>query len=165
MSDDKPFKTLVILRHAHRDLTDRTLDNGLNAKGKLQAKRLAKFYGRRYAAEWPLMISSPRRRCQETLAPIARKHSLDIQENRLLIEQLPTEDHGAFVARIDSFFAWWTEQDTELIIACTHGDWISTAMQYLFRNAGDYKKGCWIELQNRDGAVALSWLIQSFKFF
>ena len=44
-------KTLVFIRHSHRDNTQRELDNGLSEKGQDQAKAIRRFFMDRFAAE------------------------------------------------------------------------------------------------------------------
>jgi broad specificity phosphatase PhoE len=159
------YKTLIILRHAHRDISNRNLDNGISDKGRHQAKRSSDFFEKRYQEHWPLLLSSSRKRCLETLTPLAKRFDLRIQENARLLEQLPSEDHATFVSRIHQFFEWWLQEQEMLMVICTHGDWISVAMEYLFNMRGNFKKGCWVELQAKENKISLTWLIQSFKHF
>ncbi len=69
------MKSILVLlyRHAHRDLTDRSEDNGLSAKGIRQREELTRDFLGRWGTRglrWKI-LSSPKLRCQETVEDIA----------------------------------------------------------------------------------------------
>ena len=67
-------KSLIILRHAHRNKPfGGLLDNGLSRKGKKQAAQAGKHFLEEYGRVKALVLSSPKRRCIETVEPIAEK--------------------------------------------------------------------------------------------
>src|SRR5262245_33981006 len=69
-------KTLILIRHGHRDNSRRELDNGLTEKGQSQAKNIRRFFAERFSGDeigkglW--LVSSPKVRCMETLQPTAK---------------------------------------------------------------------------------------------
>src|SRR4051794_36350749 len=85
--------TLVIIRHAHRNKAfGAEADNGLSAKGRRQARAAARFFKKRFKGRKPNIFSSPKRRCRETLEPIAKLSGREIQIVDCLNEsESPTE--------------------------------------------------------------------------
>jgi broad specificity phosphatase PhoE len=162
-------KTLILIRHAHRDNTQRELDNGLSEKGREQAKAIKRFFTERFSKDevgkglW--LLSSPKLRCIETLQPIAKvmERQVDIHPN--LDEQSSRESIKAFEARIQGFLHEWAESKMQLTILCSHGDWLPTAMAQLTGNHQDFKKGAWLELEAEGAFNALRWYIPTFKHF
>jgi broad specificity phosphatase PhoE len=126
-------RTLLLVRHAHRDVTDRLLDNGLSARGREQAKALKTHFDSHYASQggWRL-FSSPRLRCRETVGVLGK-----IEIVRALDEQ-GDESHADFVTRIDAFLSGIKDART---VACSHGDWIPIAVERLFQMKFDLRKG------------------------
>jgi broad specificity phosphatase PhoE len=89
-----------VVRHAHRDTSDRSRDNGLSKKGRAQAARLAARFG---ALEGPaprVVRSSPKRRCLETAAPLARLWGVAVVADDALDERGEAESRRAFRVRI-----------------------------------------------------------------
>lgn len=160
-------KTLVLIRHAHRDNSQREVDNGLDDKGREQAKSIRRFFMDRFATDefkrglW--FVSSPKQRCLETLLPTAKglERSVDVHPD--LDEQSLRESGTAFEARIQHFLQEWKQSKAELTVACSHGDWLPMAAYALLGFPQDFKKGAWLEVEWNGGRAALKWYVPSFK--
>lgn len=148
-------KTLILVRHAHRD-TDagKSRDNGLSPRGKKQAQKVADFFHGRFPEESPLLVSSPKRRCIETLAPI-----VDGREDKVHIDKLLDEE-GELESKAHKFIDWWVNIATDLVVACSHGDWLPVAIKQLTGAQVEMKKGAWIEIRREDDENYLEWLVQ-----
>jgi broad specificity phosphatase PhoE len=154
-------KRLVLVRHAHRDTSDRGADNGLTRKGRRQAEAVRRFFKARFGKEKALLLSSPKRRCLETLEPLAEKAGLRLRADGRLMELLPPEPAGGLEKRIDDFFDRWEKKGPALTVACSHGDWISKALGRRAAARVDLKKGGWAEVVLEEGKGArLEWLLQ-----
>ncbi len=152
-------RTLILVRHAHRD-TDlgRERDNGLSEKGKEQAKAVSVYFRKRFPKVRPLLLSSPKIRCIETLLPISDKLNASVETLDLLTEQHETD--VAFKKRLEKFFRWWKQRGPEVVVLCSHGDWIPAFCEHALGVGIQLKKGGWIELEGRSGAVSLVWVLQ-----
>ncbi|MGE4132635.1 MAG: phosphoglycerate mutase family protein [Bdellovibrionales bacterium] len=162
-------KTLILVRHAHRDNTDRAVDNGLSEKGKTQAKAIRRFYLDRFSAQenkagiW--LVTSPKIRCQETLAPLAKVLEKAVDLHPWLDEQAGKESVKAFEQRIEDFLAEWRASKMERTILCSHGDWLPLAIQKLLGLSVGLKKGSWVELEWSGTQASVLWWIPTFKHF
>jgi phosphohistidine phosphatase SixA len=105
---------ILLVRHARAgergsagpDDSQRPLDE----KGRQQAEALAAMLeGRRLKR----ILSSPYRRCVETVEPLARAHRLEIELRDELAEGAPVSDVVALTAGQD---------DEADMVLCTHGD-------------------------------------------
>ncbi len=143
-------KTLLLVRHAHRDTSDRDADNGLSEKGLRQAAALTEHYRRHYfehARDQGVAVrSSLRRRCQETVGGIARLHHQDLVIDPFLMEQLPLEPEAHFLARLGDFERWWRAAAPVWTVASSHGDWIPLFLDRLLGKSIDLKKGALAEI-------------------
>ncbi len=153
------MKTLVIIRHAHRDKDlGREADNGLSTKGKRQARRVAKFFEKRFSKGYKksriAFLSSPKRRCVETLELAARKHRAKVEALRDL------DEGGNLSAKVDAFVRRWRESDQDLIVICSHGDWIPVFFEKFLGLCIDLKKGAWAEVEMEGHSRKLTWLLQ-----
>ncbi len=153
---DKTSKTLILIRHAHRDTNPgRGLDNGLSPKGRKQEKRI----GRHFKAEFgkksrPVLLSSPKQRCLETLAAIS-------EVTRIAVAIDPLLDEGGDVARhVQSFLSAWKRSSAPLTVAASHGDWIPEAIRQLWGLGIEIDKGGWLEIRLECGEFKLHRLIQ-----
>ena len=158
-------KTLVLVRHAHRDTSNRELDNGLSDKGYEQAEKVRDYFVERFPKSSPLILSSQKTRCMQTVEPIAHKMKVPVKTSALLMEQagdLPSETEKEFRTRIKKFCDSWMKSKEDLTIACSHGDWIPEALRYLVDTTTDLKKGGWAEIALIDGKPTLKYLIQKF---
>jgi broad specificity phosphatase PhoE len=155
-------KTLVLVRHAHRDTSDRDQDNGLSDKGFEQSEKILEYFKERFTKTDPILLSSKKCRCVETLEPISKKIKTPIKISPLLMEQEGTETEKEFRKRVETFCNNWKEGKSELTIVCSHGDWIPLALHYLVDVYTDLKKGGWAEIALVDGKPTLKYLIQKF---
>ncbi len=160
-------KTLVLVRHAHRDNSKREVDNGLDEKGREQAKALKKFFSERFSKDelgkglW--LVSSPKLRCIETLQPIAKSMDRAVDVHPSLDEQSARENLKAFEARIQGFLREWMESKVLLTVLCSHGDWLPLAAQQLVGVPQSFKKGAWLELEWDSVRAEIRWYIPTFK--
>ena len=134
-------KTLIILRHAHRDTSNRSLDNGLDEKGLEQVTKLKKFFSENYSVKNPQAFSSPRLRCQETIAAVGNFETMD-----LLDERNSKENEKEFIARVEKFIEWWKTKAENFCVICSHGDWIPTFLYRTIHKPLDLKKAGLIEM-------------------
>jgi len=168
MSMDLP-KTLVLIRHGHRDTSRRELDNGLSDKGKDQARWLKRFFSDRFgeltSPEGIWLVSSPKKRCQETLQPIAKALGRDLDIHPELDEQNPREPFMQLQGRVQDFIKEWRASQAQVTLVASHGDWLPIAAETLLGQSFDFKKGCWFEVQLEplDGTIRLRWYVPSFK--
>lgn len=153
-------KTLVILRHAHRNIDERTRDNGLSEKGKEQVKRMVTFARKRLEDVKPVFLSSSKKRCIETITPLAKEWGATVMVDERLTEHGPTENDQAYLARIEEFLDFWKQECPELTVICSHGDWIPVAIQRLTGAECALKKCGWAEIEHYQGSSYLTWLVQ-----
>ena len=147
-------KLLIIVRHAHREILDRIADNGLSARGQIQANKIAEYFRVNFAAKKFKLYSSPRLRCKETLAPL----SLELSEP---VEISPLLDEGAsggrpeVERRVHEFKVWWERNAPDLIVICSHGDWIPYCLQALMGEYLEIRKGGLAEIQLKGSGARL----------
>ena len=156
-------KTLVLIRHAHRDIEFDSADNSLSQKGQAQAIRLLDFYRDRFGLDKAgvTLLSSPKQRTRETLRPIAEALGREIRIEPLLDEE---GSGGARLdLRVEQFIEKWMSGPPGMTIACTHGDWLPIAAYKLLRLHIQFKKASWFEVEDEMGQIELRWMIPSFK--
>ncbi len=154
-------KRLVIVRHAHRDKPmGHSGDNGISKKGTKQTKGVTRLYEERFGDVKPVIYSSPKLRCIETVEPLAEKKNAKLTISDLLDEAGPDESPEDFVKKVREFANQWKKHESEIVIACTHGDWIPTFFYEILGTSIDLKKGGWAELELEDGKPKLSWIVQ-----
>ena len=149
------MSALILVRHAHRELSDPGADNGLSKKGREQSRRLLAYFKRRIGKnERVTLLSSPKRRCLETLAPLESYLGCKTLVSDLLVEQKNRESPAAFRARIsralDGIVAS-REKSRRLIVLCSHGDWLPIALKRLCGANAELKKGGLAEIE--DGSL------------
>lgn len=160
-------KTLVLIRHAHRDTANREVDNGLSEKGREQAKNIKRFFEQRFGEEdfkrglW--FVSSPKLRCVETLLPAAKALERTVDVHPELDEQNGREGLTGLRSRIDQFLKEWKESKVALTVLCSHGDWLPLATHALLGFEHEFKKGGWLEVESEGSSVRLKWYIPTFK--
>lgn len=156
-------KTLVIVRHAHRDTSKgQEFNNGLSDKGRKQVRKLFDFYFERFPeVEKPILLSSARKRCVETLEPLARKLERRLVLSPLLLERTEKETVPQFKQRIRRFKREQVKNPSELTVICSHGDWIPFFFKELLGIEIELKKGGWAEVEFTD-KPRLTWIVQSF---
>lgn len=143
-------KCLILIRHAHRDLKDRGLDNGLSSKGAKQAARLQRYASRVFSesdVREADIVSSPKRRCLETVEPLAKELGLRVTPDKALLEQEKGESFAAFSERIHVALKKYLTSSAPLTILCGHGDWLPLATFHLLGLAVEMKKGSWMEVR------------------
>lgn len=158
------MKRLVLIRHAHRDVEDRTRDNGLSAKGHEQVKKLFKFAKRRLDSDedaW--FVSSPKRRCIETLLPVAEHFQQQLEIDPALDEAGRLESAADFSKRLSEWISKWKFQGPELTVLCSHGDWIPNIVFQLTGAKIGLKKAAWCEIEWVGGEAYLTWLVQKHE--
>ncbi len=143
-------RILVVTRHAHRDTFDKSLDNGLSERGKIQAKGLADLYRKRFAEKPALLLSSPKKRCIETLGPISQMLGVEIEIDPLLDEE-GGHIFEEYRKRILSFYENWLHRTDPL----THGDWIPDFFEIALRQRVSLEKGGWMEIIRDDQGIRL----------
>ena len=164
-------KTLILIRHAHRTMEMPSKDNGISDKGQLQVKKLVKFAQHRLVGSSPLWLSSPKKRCIETISPILKEMNLNVSAGKpvgktlveidpRLIEHGPTENAALFSARMDEFLDFWKYEGPEVTVICSHGDWIPFAIYRLTGVRTMLKKSGWAEIEYANGECTLTWLVQ-----
>lgn len=165
-----PAKTLLLIRHAHRDTSNRNLDNGLSDKGQKQVRRLIKYFQKRFKYEkWPvgqiLFESSPKLRCVQTLAPLAQILSTEMKEQPQLLEQSAGESFAKFQSRLHAYIQAWIESPEQVRIICGHGDSLPLMVYHLLGAAVEFKKGGFLEIEWESGQAHLKQYIPSLKAF
>src|SRR4051812_26203108 len=98
-------KCLVIVRHAHRDkIMGGIFDNGLSTQGKAQARRFAKEFAKEFGKNAkPMILSSPKKRCLETVHPLSKQSGADLKT-------MPLLDEGSVEEKAEKFLAWWRKK-------------------------------------------------------
>ncbi len=153
-------KTLILIRHAHRDTeSGRGQDNGLSEKGHRQASRVVKFYLDRELSDHPVLITSPKKRCIETLAPLAKELGIDAK-----IESRVGEGEN-LEGRVKAWLEQWKQGSDPLTVVCSHGDWIPVCVYQLTGAWIDISKGGWVEMEYGvlAGRTCLTWIVQKLK--
>jgi len=140
-----PKKTLLLLRHAHRDKdAGHDVDNGLSQKGRRQAKRLTERYladlGGVFVPGDIKIYSSPKKRCIETVEGISDATGVSIEIQPLL------DEGERLKARARSFVEIWKRSRKPLTIACSHGDWLPVMLLELTGTEIQLSKAGWAEL-------------------
>lgn len=160
-------KTLILIRHGHRDNSRRELDNGLDDKGRDQAKAIKRFFTERFSKDdlgkglW--LVSSPKARCVETLQPLAKAIDRPVDIHPGLDEQNGREGSKGFEARVQAFLREWVDSKMQITVLCSHGDWLPVAAHQLLGISQDFKKGGWLEIDSENGSHVLRWYIPTFK--
>jgi broad specificity phosphatase PhoE len=138
----------IFLRHAHRDLFDRSQDNGLSEKGRKQGRRIQEWMTE-HSPNPEHVFSSPKLRCLETAQYVADLYELEVVVLPELDEQLPHETDAAFRKRVADFLN--SEKCPPRSVFCTHGDVLPELARLLGLPGVDISKGdLFIE---RDGKV------------
>lgn len=126
MSDYDKTVTLLLIRHAsagkRNQWSGADSDRPLDPSGQLQANRLAKALGNNPIA---LIYSSRALRCQQTIAPLARKSGAEI-----LLHSALYEGNCENLTDLIRYLARETTGDKTLVL-CSHGDVIPGALREL----------------------------------
>lgn len=124
---------LILIRHAHREDGDPRLDNGLSPMGKGQVDHLCQIFESQWLTKEGdkfQFLSSPRKRCLETLGPIAQLVSEPVQVEPLLVELEDGESSVDLIRRVKRFIDLVTEAK-DSYVCCSHGDWIPEFVQMI----------------------------------
>lgn len=143
------MKLLILIRHAHRDISEHESDNGLSEKGLKQALLLAEYWKKQLNEKLVVLLSSPKKRCRETLAPLAKALEAKVKICKDLDEQLSTEGSTKFNKRIQTFLKDWEGSEDLITIACSHGDWIPQAIAMATGENVSLKKGAFAMISIR----------------
>lgn len=163
-------RQIVFIRHAHRDISNRKLDNGLSTKGIRQAARLRKFALQRFTfADFreggALVLSSPKLRCVQTLEPLARAFDCPLKVEADLDEGKRNESMSQLNLRVQKFLKNTMADAPPLLFICSHGDWLPLAIYHLLGINVEMKKGAWLEMEIESNQAQLTWSIPAFKPF
>jgi hypothetical protein len=61
---------------------------------------------------------------------------------------------------VQKFFRWWKQRAPDVVVACSHGDWIPLFTRLALGTEVDLKKGGWLEIESQKNTVCLRWLLQ-----
>lgn len=141
--------TIVFIRHAHRDTSERDIDNGISTKGRDQVKKLIKRYESGKLPPGEVFWTSPKKRCLETLTPVASRAAKVAVVEALLDEQSENEDRQDFSKRITELIEK-VSKENQTVYLCSHGDFIPLAIEMLSGNSVDVSKGEAVVLESND---------------
>lgn len=141
---------LYLVRHAKAgsrwDYDGPDDERPLTPKGERQADDIAdRFDG----VAVPRVLSSPYRRCVQTVAPLAARRGLTVEPTAALAEGSPFEPVLALLADLP-----------DGSVLCTHGDVLPDVLRALVRRGmqvvgpDDQRKGVTWELERVDGTIA-----------
>ena len=89
-------------------------------------------------------MSSPKKRCIETVEGIAKFLGGEVVISELLNEQggAGRESDAKFHARLEEFATWWNEKAPTVNSSVgSHGDWLPQALMMLTERAGRVEEG------------------------
>jgi 8-oxo-dGTP diphosphatase len=160
----KASKILILLRHAHRNVEDHREDNGLSEKGLRQALALQSSLGERLQKlGQPIeLISSPKKRCVETISALSQLLSVPVKIEEGLIERQKDEDSKAFETRI-RLVGELLAQKENIVVACSHGDILPELIHHFTDLSTDLGKSGWAELQDSKDGWVLESLVRSVE--
>ncbi len=165
MTSDAPKITLLVIRHAHRDVQNPRDDNSLSPRGHKQSKALSKAILERWGPSCPwTLISSPKLRCQETLECLAESLKTDVIIDPDLDEQSYNESNRDMTDRIDRFLTKIlskTDDEKPYFFAlCSHGDWIPLFQELVMGQGEAISKADAFLFEKREAAP---WHFQHLK--
>ena len=152
-------KRLILIRHAHRDTEAPSRDNGLSEKGEQQVKRMLRYFEKQIEGE-VRFLSSPKKRCRETLGPLAERHGLDLEIDGRLTETGPIERQEEVSTRLGEFIDEWKYQGPDVLVVCSHGDIIPVLVERLTGARIGIKKCGVVEIEYFAGECHLTGLVQ-----
>lgn len=117
------LKEFVIFRHATKqswthdpDLSEDGCQQALSILEKVRTKRLP---------QPDLLITSPKKRAQQTLLPVHNELNIPILEDFLLDERNHSETGLDFESRVKKYLQVdLFNYDAEILFLCTHLDWL-----------------------------------------
>jgi broad specificity phosphatase PhoE len=152
--NQKPTGTLVFVRHAHRDKPVPDQDNGLSSKGQEQVKDLINAFKKGKLPNASHFWTSPKKRCAETLGPLAETAKANLLIEDLLDEQKRSEDSKQFQKRIEKLLEK-AKALHDVVYLCSHGDLIPEAIDLLTGTHVDLYKGEAVIVENDNGEWSL----------
>jgi broad specificity phosphatase PhoE len=84
VAQEKAITTFILVRHAEKDLTQSTNDPDLSAEGKSRATRLGEIFKK---ADIAALYSTPYKRTQQTLEPLAKLLSLSVVSYQAMVKE------------------------------------------------------------------------------
>lgn len=118
--------TLYLIRHAqagHKsDWSGSDHKRPLSIKGRAQADRIAELFG---DAGITRIVTSPSKRCRETVEPLAEQAGIDVEEDKRLAEGTSVRGAADLVGKLVAA--------DETVALCSHGDVIPELILELHR--------------------------------
>jgi broad specificity phosphatase PhoE len=150
-------KVLILVRHAHRSVEDRRADNGLSEKGKLQREILTEHI-EQLLPKGPMkvsLVSSPKKRCLETLEKLASRLNLKIEIEKKL------EEGALNRSSLKDFLREMIQSPSDAVVACSHGDVIPSLLEIACGHPLELSKGSLVVLRiTEDEEFLLEWLMK-----
>jgi len=134
----------LLVRHAHRHKVLDNDDDPLSEKGRRQAKDLVRFL-KAQGLKPERIVSSPKQRCFETAEFLAEWAKVEIEVDKLLLEQQSFEDSQDFRARVSQMAKSLRSSVPTAWVG--HGDFMPLVLEELGHPAHELKKGdlFWLE--------------------
>jgi broad specificity phosphatase PhoE len=154
-------RTLILVRHAHRKKLGpnprlaSALDNGISTQGRAQAKRVRDRFVKTFGPKaQPTLLSSPKLRCLETLAPLAKKLDAAI-EIRLGLDESPDP-----IKQARAFLQRWKKSRCKTTVICSHGDVLPALLKLTLGAPIELDKGAWCVLEWDSAGFRVASLLQ-----
>ncbi|MCB0362413.1 MAG: hypothetical protein KDD35_06815, partial [Bdellovibrionales bacterium] len=111
-------------------------------------------------------VSSPKKRCVETLGPLQRAISSgELFISPQLDEQQENENNEGFRVRVENFMNSLMEGPWNWIFLCSHGDWLPFALEYLQNENILMRKAAWVEYEIIGYRRILTWVVPDSRLF
>jgi broad specificity phosphatase PhoE len=146
---------IVVVRHAHRHKLEPDEDNGISEKGEEQVKELVESFRQGRLPLAKEFWSSPKKRCVQTLEPMAAVALQKVKIEKLLDEQSHKESSREFGGRIASLVEK-LQKASETLYISSHGDVIPEMINEMTGYHVDLRKGQAIVLVKRNNRWELS---------
>ena len=105
-------------------------------------------------------LSSPKKRCRETLGPLAERYGGALEIEERLTETGPIERKEEVLARLGEFIDEWKYRGPDVLVACSHGDIIPILVERLTGARIGIKKCGVVEIEWFAGESYLTGLVQ-----
>lgn len=153
----EPIQIVLVIRHAHRDTQKGVeVDNGLSEKGLIQAKKIKEYVELKFGNQKPFIISSPKKRCIETVEPIASKNNLEIKISQLL------DEGGDVEGKVEQFISQVKTSKESLLIICSHGDIIPSLLEKMVHVSVEVSKGGMVRIEKNGKRYSFQGLLEDF---
>lgn len=118
-----PLKEFVIFRHAQKSSWSN--DPDLSQEGHRQALQITNHVSRRHLPTPQQLISSPKKRAQQTLIPLQEQLQIPLLIEPILDERSTNETGQEFENRVKSFLQdALPQKNHSCLYLCTHLDWL-----------------------------------------